>query len=77
MKKKKRQVNKAKDGLMEWIRPLLVSVVVYILGAIIYNFVIVGDLKGIPGEFGSANIDSGFKITCHFKLKNKDHLQFS
>lgn len=60
-----------KNGLMEWIRPLIVSVAVYIAGVIIYNFFIVGNLVGIPGDFGSVKAGSGYKITCHFELKNE------
>ena len=64
-------MGKTNPGLMEWIRPLIVSVAVYILGVILYNLFIIGNLQGIPGEFGSVEVDSGYKITCHFKIKNK------
>ena len=59
-----------RDELFQWLRP----VVVYIIGIILYNFFIVGNLDGIPGEFGSVKMDSGYKITCHFELKNRGFL---
>lgn len=37
----------------------------------IYSLFAVGNLEGIPGEFGSVEADSGYKITCHFKVKNE------
>ena len=64
-------MGKNNSGVMEWIRPLIVSVVVYVLGAIIYNLFVVGNLEGIPGEFGSVETVSGYSITCNFKIKNK------
>lgn len=53
-----------------WLRP----VVVYVAGVVIYSFLIAGDLVGVPGEFSSVRVESGYKVTCHFTLKNKGFL---
>lgn len=64
-------MGKVCNELVQWIRP----VIVVIVAIIVSNFIIPGKLVGIPGEFGSAKIDTGYKITCHFKLKNKGFLK--
>ena len=53
--------------LVHWIRPVIVAIVAIYLS----NFIIPGKLVGIRGDFGATKIDSGYKVTCHFKLKNK------
>ena len=62
---------KAWNELVQWIRP----VIVVIVAVIISNFILPGELAGIPGEFGSAKVDTGYKITCHFELRNKGYLK--
>ena len=56
-----------KDEVLQWVRPT----VVYIIGILLYNCFIVGDLVGIPGKFGSVETNSKYEIMCNFELKNK------
>ena len=58
------------EELFKWLRP----VAVYIVGVIIYNFVIVGNLVGIPGAFSSIKEGTAYKIACNFELNNKGFL---
>lgn len=59
-------MSKVMNELGQWIRP----VIIYIAGVLVYNFFIVGNLIGIPGEFSSVKVDSKYKIVCNFELKN-------
>ena len=68
-------MGKDNSGWMEWIRPIIVSVAIFILGSIINNLFVVGSLEGIPGDFSSVETESGYKISCNFRLKNSGILK--
>ena len=52
-------------------RYIILPLVIILLGAIIVNFFFLGHIEGVKGNFSSLEWDGGYKVVCHFEIKNK------
>lgn len=65
----------SRRAFSNWVRPIVVGIAAFLASVVVSNFILPGNLVGRRGEFGSVKTNSGYKITCHFQIKNKGYLK--